>query len=76
MTAAVPTGPVDTEPTGSLPAAEQHARLLEVLAAAGVELGAHDRLIVDWLTTSPGWEWSTVATIAGWVKQASQHNPN
>lgn len=70
----VPSEPLTTEPTEFVPAAEQREQLLATLAAAGVELGDHDRLIVEWLTTSPGWEWSTVATIASWVKRAGTPN--
>lgn len=67
----VPAGPVTTEPRGHVGAIETHARLLEVLAAAGVQLGDHDRRIIEWLTLSPGYEWSTVATIASWVQRAA-----
>jgi hypothetical protein len=67
----VPTGPIETEPRGFVPGPEQLEQLLATLSDAGVELGDYDRLIVEWLTTSPGWEWSTVATIASWVKRAA-----
>ncbi|MET8536930.1 hypothetical protein ABZV67_35200 [Streptomyces sp. NPDC005065] len=40
---------------------------MATLADAGVELGSHDQRIAEWLA---GWEWSTVATIASWVKRA------
>lgn len=66
---AIPAGPVEQEPRGVHGAAEQRAALLAALAEAGVELGAYDRRLVDWLA---GWEWSTVATIASWVRRA-QH---
>ncbi|MFE6461556.1 hypothetical protein ACFVP0_29360 [Streptomyces cinereoruber] len=66
----VPTGPVETEPRGFVGAVEQHAVLLAELRAAGVEIGEYDRRIIEWLTLSPGYEWSTVATIASWVKRA------
>ncbi|EFE72620.1 predicted protein [Streptomyces viridosporus ATCC 14672] len=74
MTAAVPTGPIDREPLPTrgepLPsAAEQEATLREVLAAAGVEPGAYDDRIIEWLAR---WEWSTVATIASWVQRAAE----
>ncbi|MFJ4051756.1 hypothetical protein ACIP29_37505 [Streptomyces coelicoflavus] len=68
----VPTGPVQTEPSGFVTSADQHEQLLAVLADAGVELGDYDQRIIDWLTRSPGWEWSTVATIASWVKRAAR----
>ncbi|MEU9611883.1 hypothetical protein AB0D56_10060 [Streptomyces sp. NPDC048209] len=62
-----------TAPDGptSLPPADLREQLLATLTEAGIELGDRDRLIVDWLTVSPGWGWSTVATIASWVKQAA-----
>ncbi|MFE9200413.1 hypothetical protein ACFYMH_30875 [Streptomyces albidoflavus] len=66
----VPTSPVETEPRGSVGSVEQHALLLAELRAAGVELGEYDRRIIEWLTLSPGYGWSTVATIASWVKRA------
>ncbi|WP_254876522.1 hypothetical protein [Streptomyces sp. CAI-85] len=66
---AVPAGPVETSPRGVHSDAEQGAALLAVLAEAGVELGEHDRRIVEWLA---GWEWSTVATVASWVRRAGQ----
>ena len=46
----------------------QAAALRDTLAAAGVELGAHDTRIVTWLA---GWEWSTLAVIASWVARAA-----
>ncbi|MGW1848594.1 hypothetical protein [Streptomyces sp. NPDC001966] len=67
----VPTGPVETSPRGYVDDAEQRAQLLAVLADAGIELGAYDQRIVDWLG---GWEWSTVATIASWVKRAGDQS--
>ncbi|WP_328923175.1 hypothetical protein [Streptomyces griseoaurantiacus] len=65
----IPAGPIDDGPRGVPSDAEQRAALLAVLAEAGVELGEHDRRIVEWLG---GWEWSTVATIASWVRRAGQ----
>jgi hypothetical protein len=70
----VPAGPVETEPRGFVGSVEQHALLLAELRAAGVELGEYDRRIVEWLTLSPGYEWSTVATIASWVKRAADRS--
>lgn len=69
LAATVPAGPVDDRPRGVPSDAEQRAALLAVLAEAGVELGEHDRRIVEWLA---GWEWSTVATVASWVRRAGQ----
>lgn len=67
--AVIPAGPIEQSPRGVHADAEQRAALLAVLAEAGVELGAYDRRIVEWLG---GWEWSTVATIASWVRRAGQ----
>jgi len=67
----VPAGPLDTEPLDA--PADQHAALLATLADAGVELGEHDRRIVEWLAASPGMGWGTVATIASWVKRAADN---
>jgi hypothetical protein len=64
----VPTSPVETEPRGHVSGPDQLDQLLAVLADADVDLGAYDRRIVEWLA---GWEWSTVATIASWVKRAA-----
>jgi hypothetical protein len=44
-----------------------HELLTGTLAAAGVQLGAYDHAIVDWLA---GFEPATVAVIAGWVGRA------
>jgi hypothetical protein len=38
-------------------------------ALAGVELGAYDKRIVEWLA---GWEPSTVAVVCGWITRARQ----
>jgi hypothetical protein len=64
----IPAGPIDTEPIGFRPSREQEAILRDLLAAAGVELGAYDERIVAWLA---GWEWSTVAVIASWIVRAA-----
>lgn len=58
-----PLGPFQREPAGVYPPVSE--RLTEALA--GVELGAYDCRVLDWLTT---WEPSTLAVIAGWVKRA------
>lgn len=64
----VPTGPVETAPRGFVHDAQQLEELHTVLERAGVQLGAYDRRITEWLS---GWEWSTVATITGWVQRAA-----
>jgi hypothetical protein len=46
---------------------EQVEILVGVLA--GVELGAWDRRIVDWLA---GWDAMTVLTIASWIARAGE----
>ncbi|MEV7684492.1 hypothetical protein [Streptomyces bungoensis] len=65
----VPTGPVDTEPTGFYARDAQAAVLRETLTASGVDLGAYDLGLIDWLA---GWEWGTVAVIIAWVARAAQ----
>lgn len=61
-------GPIDSIPVGFVPDEEQRAALLAELQAAGVELGAYDMRIVDWLA---GWEWSTVSVIASLIRRAN-----
>lgn len=68
----IPDGPIDNEPFDAiratdgerLDAAERQA-LLQTLD--GIQLGAYDLLIVDWLAT---WEPSTVAVICSWIRRA------
>ncbi|MEU9764017.1 hypothetical protein AB0D98_30795 [Streptomyces sp. NPDC047987] len=67
----VPTGPVETAPRGYVTDADQRDQLLAVLADAGIELGAYDQRIAEWVA---GWEWSTVATIASWVQRAADRD--
>ncbi|GHA01208.1 hypothetical protein ACFOOM_12330 [Streptomyces echinoruber] len=68
-TSGIPTAPVDTEPIGFYARDAQAAALRDTLTAAGVELGAYDTRIVNWLA---GLEWSTLAVIASWVARAAQ----
>ncbi len=65
MTAGVPRGPVEAPPHGFMPQAEQAQILAGVLA--GIELGAWDRRIAEWLA---GWDAATVLTIASWVARS------
>jgi hypothetical protein len=71
----IPAGPFDTEPldlfepgTGQDLARTSREVLTQALADAGVELGEHDRLIVQWLG---GFELSTATTVASWIVRAS-----
>jgi hypothetical protein len=68
----IPAGPIEAAPKGNRPHDEQDAILRDALLAAGVELGAYDERMVRWLA---GWEWSTVATIASWIKRAADDAP-
>lgn len=63
--AGLPGGPVDEPPHGFVPEAEQ-ARILAG-ALAGIELGAWDRQIVQWLA---GWDTCTVLTVASLIARA------
>jgi len=60
--------PIETPPRGFVPADEQMDKLLAELSAAGVELGAYDRRMAEWVA---GWDWMTVATIASWIRRAA-----
>ncbi len=73
----VPRGPFEAEPGVSMRDLDRSGRrqlLLQVLD--GVELGAWDEVILDWLAM---WEHSTLVPIAGWIWRArtagSQHGP-
>ena len=61
----VPGGPVETPPRGFVPQAEQAEILAGVLA--GIELGAWDRRILEWMA---GWDASTVLTVASWIARS------
>jgi len=63
--AGVPGGPVEAPPRGFMPEAEQAQILADVLA--GIELGAWDRQIVQWLA---GWDTCTVLTVASLIARA------
>lgn len=59
--------PIEFEPRGFVSRDEQRRVLAECLA--GLELGVWDERIVSWLA---GWEWSTVSTIACWLRRVRQ----
>ena len=63
--AGVPGGPVQAPPRGFMPQAEQAQILADVLA--GIELGAWDRQIVQWLAN---WDTCTVLTVASLIARA------
>ncbi len=56
---------MEAPPRGVVPRAEQ----AEILAAAlaGIELGAWDRRIAEWLA---GWDTATVLTVASWIARS------
>lgn len=70
MIAQVPGGPVQAPPRGSIPPAEQ-ARILAA-ELAGIELGAWDQQIVQWLA---GLDACTVLTVASLIARARAAGP-
>jgi hypothetical protein len=70
MAGRVSAGPVEAAPRGFVPAAEHAAILAGVLA--GIELGAWDRRIVEWLA---GWDASTVLTVASLIARSRAAGP-
>lgn len=68
-TQSIPLLPINDRPDGFEEYAVQAAVLRDTLTGAGVELGAYERQIIDWLSR---WEWATVAVIASWVARAAQ----
>jgi hypothetical protein len=61
----VPAGPVEAAPRGFVPEGERAEILADALG--GIELGAWDRRIAEWLA---GWDASTVLTIASWIARS------
>lgn len=66
----IPDGPIDREPIGFRPRDEQEAILRDILAAAGVELGAYDERIVAWFAQFA--DWATFAVITSWIVRANK----
>jgi hypothetical protein len=72
----IPTGPIDSEPLdypppGEYPSGERKAAVLRgTFGAAGVDLGAYDERIAQWLVETA--DWSTFAVITSWVQRAGQ----
>ncbi|MFG3214790.1 hypothetical protein [Streptomyces tendae] len=62
-------GPLGNAPFGYSPEFLQREALYAELDNAGVELGAYDRRIVDWIA---GWDYPTVATIASLIRRAGR----
>jgi hypothetical protein len=67
VSAAVPAGPLESDPGGFLSDAERLAVLAGVLD--GVELGDWDRRVAGWLA---GLDTSTLLTIAAWIARARE----
>lgn len=65
-----PAGPVEAPPHGFVPAAEQARILAGVLA--GIELGAWDRRVLEWLA---GLDACTVLTVASWIARSRAAAP-
>ena len=68
--AGLPGGPVDEPPRGFVPQAEQAQILADVLA--GIELGAWDQRIVEWLAC---WDTCTALTVASLIARARAAGP-
>jgi hypothetical protein len=67
VSAAVPTGPLESDPGGFVPEPERSAILAGVLE--GVELGAWDRRVAGWLA---GLDTSTMLTVASWIARSRE----
>jgi hypothetical protein len=71
----IPSGPIDGEPLdypaipGGYPSSNRKAQIIrEAFSDAGVELGAYDERIAQWLAETA--DWSTFAVITSWVRRA------
>ncbi|HET6192688.1 MAG TPA: hypothetical protein VFE59_37465 [Trebonia sp.] len=65
MSAAVPAGPLESDPGGFWPREERLALLAGVLD--GVELGARDRRVAGWLAEL---DTSTLVAVGSWILRA------
>ena len=65
MPAAVPAGPLESDPGGFVPGKERSAILAGVLD--GIELGAWDRRVAGWLAEL---DTPTLLTIASWIARS------
>jgi hypothetical protein len=65
VSAAVPEGPLESDPGGFVPGEERSALLAGVLD--GVELGAWDRRVARWLAEL---DTSTLLTVASWIARS------
>jgi len=61
----VPAGPVQVAPVAFVPSDEQRRILAGALE--GVELGAWDQRVLEWLA---GWDAAAVLTVASWIVRA------
>ncbi|MFB7500090.1 hypothetical protein ACFC09_36325 [Streptomyces sp. NPDC056161] len=65
----IPEGPFETEPRAQYIGKDTALELItDALAAAGVELGAYDRRIVDW---QAGWDSSSIVPLVSWLQRAA-----
>ncbi|MGW0993504.1 hypothetical protein ACWD5V_09375 [Streptomyces sp. NPDC002523] len=71
-TQSIPMVPITDRPDGFEEHAVQVAVLRDTLTAVGIDLGAYERQIIDWLGH---WEWATIAVIASWVARAAANRP-
>ena len=64
----VSAGPIEAAPLPPSLTGDEKSRLLtEVLSSAGVNLGSHDRVIVEWLAI---WDMAIIVNIASLIKRA------
>ncbi len=68
--AGLPGGPLQSAPGGFVPEAGRSVILADVLG--GVELGAWDRRVADWLASL---DTATALTVASWIARAREAGP-